>query len=289
MRKRAQSRGYLFILPAMLVLGAMILYPIVDTAILSFTDASGAFVGFSNFASVLRSPLTGLATYNSFVFVFGSMVVEVAVGTIAGIMLDRHFVGRGLVRSVLLIPWVVPGIVAATTWAWMLHYEFGIINYLLQSIGVVDTPIGWLTSANLALPSVIAVDVWKLFPFVTLMVLAALQGIPQSLYEAARVDGASFLDEVRFIMLPHLRTVLLSVSLLLLIWGFNAVTIIYVMTGGGPANRTLVLPLQIFREAFQFFDFNRAAALSLMLFAMLFVVIVVQLAVSQRAEEPLSD
>jgi len=126
------------------------------------------------------------------------------------------------------------------------------------------------------------VNVWKMFPFVALMVLAALQGIPDALYEAARVDGATFYHEVRHIMLPHLGGVLASVSLLLLIWGLNGITLIYAMTGGGPANRSLILPLQIFKEAFEAFDFNRAAALSLVLFVVLFTVIVAQLSVSRE-------
>lgn len=283
------NQGYLFIFPAMFVLGMMILYPLIDTAVLSVTDDAGNFVGARNFADVATSGTTRLATYNSIYYVGGSIVLELIVGTFAGILLDRKFVGRGAVRSILLIPWVVPGIVAATTWAWMFHYEFGIINYMLQSIGVIDAPIGWLTSATLVKPSLIAVEVWKTFPFVALMVLAALQGIPQSLYEAARIDGASFYHEVRYIMLPHLWGVLASVSLLLLIWGMSGITLIYAMTAGGPANRSLILPIQIFKEAFEGFSFNRAAALSVLLFVALFVVIVVQVTISSRRREALGE
>jgi len=132
---------------------------------------------------------------------------------------------------------------------------------------LVSTPVGWLTEPDLVLPSLIAVNVWKMFPFVAIMVLAGLQGIPETLYEAARVDGARFIDEVRYIMLPHLRSVLMSVGLLLLIWGMNGITIIYAMTRGGPADRSLITSIQIFVEAFQYFNFNQASALSLMFFA----------------------
>lgn len=289
MNFRKLNQGYLFIFPAMFVLGIMILYPLIDTAILSVTDDRGGFVGTDNFSSVLTSRTTSLATYNSIYYVGGSIILELIVGTIAGILLDRKFVGRGMVRSILLIPWVVPGIVAATTWAWMFHYEFGIINYGLQSLHIISEPIGWLTNADLVKPSLIAVEVWKTFPFVALMVLAALQGIPETLYEAARIDGARFYHEVRYIMLPHLFGVLASVSLLLLIWGMSGITLIYAMTAGGPANRSLVLPIQIFKEAFESFDFNRAAALSLVLFVALFIVIVIQVTMSHKRQEIAND
>jgi len=281
-RRRRWNQGYAFIFPALLVLGVMVLYPLIDTVVLSVTDENGSYVGLKNFVQMLTSRTTALATYNSIYYVGGSIILELILGTIAGILLDRHFVGRGVVRSIMLIPWIVPGIVAATTWAWMYHFEFGIINYGLQSLHIISGPVGWLTSAELVKPSLIVVEVWKMFPFVALMVLAALQGIPDSLYEAARIDGARFYHEVRYIMLPHLFGVLASVSLLLLIWGLNGITIIYAMTGGGPANRSLILPIQIFKEGFESFDFNRAAALSLVLFVVLFVVIVIQVSISQK-------
>ncbi|WP_166016316.1 carbohydrate ABC transporter permease [Chelativorans multitrophicus] len=281
-RRRRWNQGYFFIFPAFLVLGVMVLYPLIDTVVLSVTDENGSYIGSRNFVQMLTSRTTSLATYNSIYYVGGSIILELILGTVAGILLDRHFVGRGIVRSIMLIPWVVPGTVAATTWAWMYHFEFGIINYGLQSLHVISGPVGWLTSAELVKPSLIVVEVWKMFPFVALMVLAALQGIPASLYEAARIDGATFYHEVRYIMLPHLFGILASVSLLLLIWGLNGITIIYAMTGGGPANRSLILPIQIFKEGFESFDFNRAAALSLVLFIVLFAVIVIQVSISQK-------
>lgn len=284
MKLRRINQGYLFIFPAMFVLSVMILYPLIDTAVLSVTNDRGQFVGARNFTDMINSGTTAQATYNSIYYVGGSIILALLVGVFAGILLDRKFIGRGAVRSILLIPWVVPGIVAATTWAWMFHYEFGIINYGLVSLGIISEPIGWLTNADLVKPSLIAVDVWKTFPFVALMVLAALQGIPQSLYEAARIDGANFFHEVRYIMLPHLAGVIASVGLLLLIWGMSGITLIYAMTGGGPANRSLILPIQIFKEAFESFNFNRAAALSVMLFVGLFIIIVVQVTLTRRQE-----
>jgi multiple sugar transport system permease protein len=280
-----RHQGLLFVMPALLVLAALVGYPIVDTAVLSVTDDQGSFVGLSNYATMLHDDTTALAARNSFIFVASAIILQMLFGTIAGILLNQRFVGRGGVRTLLLIPWVVPGIVAATTWAWMFHYEFGIINAGLQQLGIISDPVGWLTDLHFVMPSLIAVSVWKVFPFVALMVLAGLQAIPDSLYEAARVDGATFFHEVRYIMLPQLRAVLASVALLLLIWEMNGITIIYAMTHGGPANQSLVLPIQIYKEAFESFEFNKAAALSLMLFVGLLIVIGLRMTVLRSAEE----
>jgi multiple sugar transport system permease protein len=276
--------GPLFVLPAFLVLVMLVFYPLVSTAMLSVTDASGAYVGLGNFRVMLSAAVTMTAFWNTLVYVGASIVLQMALGLAAGILLNQNFVGRGVARSVLLIPWVVPGIVAATTWAWMFHTEFGIINYMMTATGLIDEPRGWLTNPATVMPALVTVNVWKMFPFVAVMILAGLQAVPESLYEAARVDGASFRDEVRYIMIPQLRPVILSVSLLLLIWGLNAITLIYAMTKGGPANRSLITPIQIFRQAFEFFQFNQAAALSVVFFLVTLVVIALYLKVAAGRE-----
>jgi multiple sugar transport system permease protein len=262
-----RQQGFLFILPAIIVLALLIVYPIAYTGLLSVTSEQGDYVGLANYAAVAGAKVTRTAVFNTIYYVGVSIVFQIVLGTLVGILLNQNFRGRGIVRSLTLIPWVIPGIVAATTWAWMFHTEFGIINYMLTSTHVVDAPVGWLTDRNTVMPALIAINVWKLFPFVGIMVLAALQTVPNDLYESARMDGAGFWQEVRFVMLPQIRPVLVAITLLLVIWGLNAITIIYTITRGGPANRTLITPIQIFRYAFELFQFNQAAALSVMFFA----------------------
>lgn len=267
------STGLLFALPALIVLAMLTAYPIAYTGLLSVTDGQGELVGLQNFRQVLSARATPTAFWNTLWWVGGSIFFQVLLGTATAVLLNQSFRGRGVVRSITLIPWVVPGIVAATTWAWMFHTEFGIINYMLTAPGVIQQPVGWLTNGDTVLPVMIAINVWKLFPFVAIMVLAGLQSIPNDLYEAARVDGATFWDEVRHVMLPQVRPVIVAVTLLLVIWGLNAITIIYAITRGGPANRTLITPIQIFRLAFESFQFNQAAALSVMFFAVTIVIV----------------
>ena len=275
------ATGLLFVLPALIVLLLLVAYPIAYTGILSVTDNQGRLVGLDNFAAVLRPRVTTQAFVNTIWWVLGSIVFQVILGVASAVLLNQNFRGRALLRSITLIPWVVPGIVAATTWAWMFHTEFGIINYMLTGSGVLSKPMGWLTNRDTVLPVLIAINVWKLFPFVAVMVLAGLQSIPNELYEAAQIDGASFWDEVRHIMLPGVRPVITAVTLLLVIWALNAITIIYAITRGGPANRTLITPIQIFRLAFESVAFNQAAALSVMFFAVAIAIVFIYIRVTR--------
>ncbi|HVW92771.1 MAG TPA: sugar ABC transporter permease [Devosia sp.] len=275
--------GYFFILPAMIVLALLIAYPLVYTVYLSLTNSAGALTD-RNFINVMRPAATAISFVNLIYWVGASVVFEVVLGTAAAILLNQKFPGRGFVRSVTLIPWVVPSIVAATTWAWMFHTEFGIINYMLSGAGLVRQPVGWLTDIHLVMGVMVAINVWKLFPFVAVMVLAALQAIPDELYEAAKIDGANFWDETLYVTLPQVRTVLIAVTLLLVIWGLNSITLIYAITQGGPANATLITPILIFRLAFQSFQFNQAAALSVVFFAVTAVIVAIYMRISRAGE-----
>ena len=273
-----RAAGLAFVLPAIAVLAAMVAYPIAYTFYLSAVDAHGALTA-KNYVNVLRPAVTRQAFLNLIVFVGGSLVFQVALGTLTAILLNQRFLGRSIVRALTMVPWVAPGIVAATTWAWMLHTEFGVINAMLVGSGLAAGPVGWLTNADTVMPALIAVNVWKLFPFVAIMALAGLQAIPSDLHDAAVMDGAKFWSETWHITLPHLRPVLTAVTLLLTIWGLNSITIIYAMTQGGPANMTLTTPIQIYQLAFASFQFHEAAALS----ALFFVVAVALVALYVRA------
>jgi multiple sugar transport system permease protein len=278
---RSQT-GLLFVLPALIVLFLLVAYPIAYTGLLSVTNNQGTLVGFANFAAVLKPSVTTQAFVNTIWWVLGSIVFQVTLGVAAAVLLNQNFHGRAILRSITLIPWVIPGIVAATTWAWMFHTEFGIINYMLTGTGVLSKPTGWLTNRDTVLPVLIAINVWKLFPFVAIMVLAGLQSIPNELYEAARIDGANFWGEVWHIMLPGIRPLITAVTLLLVIWALNSITIIYAITKGGPANKTLITPIQIFRLAFENVAFNQAAALSVMFFAVTIIIVLIYMRVTRN-------
>ena len=262
--------GLLSALPALVVLFMLIAYPVAYTGLLSVTDNRGNLVGLDNFG---RHPprVTAQALVNT-VYALGSIVFQVILGVAAAILLNQNFRGRAIVRSITLIPWVIPGIVAATCWAWMFHTEFGIINYMMTGPACcrADRLAHQPRHGDAGDDRHQCVEA---FPFVAIMVLAGLQSIPNDLYEAARVDGANFWQEVWYVSLPGVRPVIVAVTLLLVIWGLNAITIIFAITRGGPANRTLITPIQIFRLAFESVQFNQAAALSVMFFAVTIVIV----------------
>ena len=226
--------------------------------------------------------MTTRAVWNTAYYVLGSIVFQIVLGTVTGILLNQKF-PRARARA-------IDGS----------HSLGGSRHRRGNHLGVDvphrvrdhqphadrgrhrDKPIGWLTGRNTVMPALIAINVWKLFPFVAIMVLAALQTVPEELYESARVDGASFWQEAWHVMIPQIRPVLCRLTLLLLIWGLNAITIIYTITKGGPANRTLIIPIQIFRIAFEAFQLNQAAALSVMFFAFTIVFVIVYICVFAR-------
>jgi multiple sugar transport system permease protein len=204
------------------------------------------------------------------------VVFQILLGTLTGIVVNQNLKGKSFFRSAILIPWVVPASVAATTWAWMYHPSFGIVALVMNNLGIL-VKMGLLSTPGTVIVSLAFVNVWKMFPFVAIMVLAGLQAIDQQLYEAATIDGANVLQKTRYITLPFLRNVLFSLLILLTIWGFNGITIIYTMTRGGPADLSLVLPIHIYREAFQYFLLNMAAAESVFLFVVLAILIAIYL------------
>ena len=247
------------------------------------------FVGLDNFKRILTIDL-GLDYYNfwrilgfNFVWMVVNVFLHVAIGVAVALLLNRRdIIGKRLFRAFYVVPWAMPPLVVAIVWQNMFNREFGAINLSLGTLGL-PSDINWLESNSSPIPflpflplafyAILLVNVWFGWPFMMVVATGALQSIPTDLYEAARVDGANFWEEVRHIMLPQVRPVLVAVTLLLVIWGLNAITIIYAITRGGPANSTLITPIQIFRIAFESVQFNQAAALSVMFFAVAILIV----------------
>jgi multiple sugar transport system permease protein len=288
LHRNAASQGVLYTLPVTLFLALFIVFPLLYNLRLSFVNDSGRFLGVLTYSRVLSDSSFWSSLRITLIYVGGSVLFQMLLGVAVGIALDRGFAWQSAARSTVLIPWVIPGAVAATTWAWMYHGDFGIISRLLIDLGISEARHGLLTIPSTVLGALILVNVWKMFPFVAVMTLAGLQGVDRALYEAARVDGSTFLQEVRYIMIPNLRSVLVSQLLLLTIWGFNSITIVYTMTQGGPADLSMILPLHIYNQGFQFFNFGYAAAESILLFLILTVLIILYLRVfaSDRQSAP---
>jgi multiple sugar transport system permease protein len=247
-------------------------------------DMSGPYVGFENFAWALTSEAFYTALWNTFVWVFGSVSIEMVLGLGLALLLNKTFAFRGVARAVILAPYLVPTVVAVLTWRYMFHDIVGIINAGLISIRVIDKPLLWLNSQSLAMTSVILVGVWKFFPFAVIALLGILQAIPQEQYEAARIDGASGFQQFWRITLPYVMPVFLLTALLRTIWTFHKFEIIYLMTGGGPLDATTTLPILVYLKAFTDFEFGRAAAVAILTFGILGILLALYFILINRAE-----
>ncbi len=247
-------------------------------------EMSGPYVGFENFLWALTSEAFYTALWNTFIWVFGSVSIEMVLGLGLALLLNKTFAFRGIARAVILAPYLVPTVVAVLTWRYMFHDIVGIINAGLISIGLIDKPLLWLNSQSLAMTSVILVGVWKFFPFAVIALLGILQAIPQEQYEAAKIDGASSIQQFWRITLPYVMPVFLLTALLRTIWTFHKFEIIYLMTGGGPLDATTTLPILVYLKAFTDFEFGRAAAVAILTFGILGVLLGLYFILIKRAE-----
>jgi len=267
---------YLYVLPAIGVMLLVIAYPIYYTIYLSFFNTppnlsldDKIFVGFDNYSRVLAAESVHEATWNTLVWTLWSTVLAFALGFGAALGLNRAFPGRGLLRGVLLVPYVISAVAASYLWRWIFHSDFGVIGAFTTATGLTDGPINFLDSRSNAMASLILVNVWKEFPFAMIMMLAGLQTVPEPLLRAARVDGAGAWHRFWHITVPHVRSVMLVTVLLLLVTNLNSFTIPYIMTGGGPAGATEIWITHIYQIAFGRIRFGLASAYSVILFAIM--------------------
>jgi multiple sugar transport system permease protein len=219
------------------------------------------YVGLSNFMSIVTREDFQHAFRVTLGYTAGTVTLAFGIGFVVAILLNAAIFARPIARTLLLLPWAIPEVVAVLMFTWMLDYQWGVVNYLLSLTGRFPPKIGWLLSPQLALYAVMAVTAWKDYPLAAVMILAGLQGIPQELYEAARVDGATPAQELRHITLPSLRPISTVVLLLLTLYSFKRVAIIYIMTAGGPSRSTETLSVLTYLEGFKFFRMGSAAAI----------------------------
>jgi multiple sugar transport system permease protein len=279
--------AWLLLAPTALLVGALILFPIIYSVVLSTTQRHGAdtvFVGLANFASLVHDRLFHAGVVNSYVFTCYSEIFKVTAGLVAALLLHNLRRGRAIVAGVLLLPWVVPTIVTAFTWRFLLDPIFGSVNNLLTVSGigpllaqlhlVGSWPAAWLSDPKLAMPSVIMVNVWKGIPFFTVNFLAGLKAIDSGLYEAAMVDGASAFRRFVHVTLPGLRYVIIVTTLLSSIWTFNNFDLVWLMTQGGPGDATAPYVLVAYIKAIQQLQFGPGAASTLVLLPVVGVLVV---------------
>ncbi|WP_163536416.1 sugar ABC transporter permease [Gracilibacillus sp. YIM 98692] len=278
-KKRFNIWPYLLISPALLIVTFVVFLPVLEAIFMSFQNYDLrrpdkiAYIGFQNFAEMFADPIFWLAFKNTVIWVVFGVGLQFFFGFILALLLNQKFIGRGLVRSVSLIPWATPGVLIGLMWKWIYDGNYGVLNDLLMKVGLVDQPIMFLSQTSTAFGSVIVTIIWQGIPFFAIMILAGLQGISQEMYEAADIDGATKLQKLFRITIPSLKNVIFITILLRVIWVANSVDIIHNITGGGPSYSTQTLSVYIFNKA-NVLDLGYSSSMALFLMFMLAVVAV---------------
>lgn len=270
MKRSGQNRNlyaYILIAPGLLLLTLIMLYPLIRGVISSFFTQQAAsthfdeFVGIRYYKELLKDQIFQTSFGNSILYTVIVVTAQYFTGLAIALLLNQNFKGRGIYRSLILIPWVVPGVSAAMTWKWMFDSQNGIVNQMLMQLGVITQSIDWLGSRSGALYAVMVTSVWKAIPFVAIVLLASLQQVDQGLYAAVKIDGGSAFHEFWYITLPGIKKISITTILLETIWTFNQFDLVFTMTKGGPANSSMIVPVYTYLTSFSFFKTNKAAAI----------------------------
>lgn len=292
MARRDLWLAWLFLSPAVLLVAVLMYYPMIGTVIESLYDSSfispvPRFVGLASYVHTLGSDVFTQIAINSVVWTVGVVALQNIVGFATALLLNQRLPGQGIARSLILLPWILPGVVAAILWRFMFDPQLGLINSFLIRTGILAGPIAWLANPDTALPAAILAAVWKGFPFSTVVYLAALQDIDPELLEAARIDGAGPARRLLAILLPSISGTVVINVILTAILTFNYFDMIWVLTRGGPQNATAIFPTKIYELGFGQFRFGEAAVYGVLSIVVLLVLLglsaVLRRSVARRA------
>ncbi len=282
------TRAWLLMLPLLIVMIAIIGWPLIDTVRLSFTDAklvgtAGGFVGLDNYVKMLSGSNFQRTLVTTTLFAVLSVAAEMVIGVLAALLLNQQFYGRSVLRALMILPWALPTVVNATLWRLIYNPEYGALNAALTQIGLLDTYRSWLGEPGTALTALIVADCWKNFPLVALIALAALQAVPRDITAASMVDGAGAWSRFRFVIMPYLAGPLMVALVLRTIEAFKVFDLIWVMTRGGPTNSTRTLSILVYQEAFSFQRAGSGASLALIVTLLVTVLAVAYAALIRKS------
>ena len=284
---------YIFLAPLLLIILVFLIVPIAKAAIMSFqyyyiakpSPDGNYFVGLKNYQAVLTDDYFYNSVKVTLIYIVVTVLGRYVIGFITALLLNTRFLGRGLARALIIIPWAVPEVVACLVWILMYDRDYGIINFLLNNAGILSQNIAYLQDVSIALPAATVVNIWKGFPFVAVMLLAGMQSVSSDMYEAADIDGATWLQKVRYITIPSIKSVSTIVFLLLIIWTIKDYAIAYVLTKGGPSRATELLTIYVQQMGFKYFDFGKAAASGMLMLLVSLVFTYFYFKVVNRGEE----
>lgn len=268
---------FLLIFPGVVITILFVFIPVLYSVLLSFFKletilATPKFVGIENYKSILSDFMFWSALKNGIIYAVSSVSIQIIIGVAIALVLDKNFKFRSLIRGISVVPYVIPTVVVAFTWSWILDGNIGIVNKFLKELGFAS--VTWFETPFTAMFSIIMVSVWTWTPFVTLCFLAGLQSVPLELYEAARIDGANAVQRFFLITVPVLKPVIIVIILLRAVWMFNKFDIVWLLTEGGPLHSTEHLPALSYIKAFKMFDVGEGAAVATVNFLILIVFII---------------
>ena len=285
-RGRARA-GRLFVAPNLLAVCVFMLFPLGFSLYMSLQRwdvfSPPKFVGWANFEQLFTSdPLFLIAIRNTVVFTVGTVVPTIVISLAVAAVLNRKVKGIAVFRTIVFMPLAISSVVMAVVWQFVFNTDNGLLNIMLGWIGI--GPIPWLVDPDWAMASLCIVSVWRSVPFATVILLAAMQGVPETVYEAARIDGAGEVRQFAFITVPLIRGSISFVTVISIIHAFQAFDVVYVLNGsnGGPETSTYVLGIMLFQHAFSFLEFGYASALAWVMFAILLILTVVQLRITRQ-------
>ena len=255
----------------------MMVNPVIRTFIYGFSEITlpqfdTKFQGFDNFERIFSRPEVPGVLWNTAIWIAGTVILRFTLGFGSALVLNTDMRGQQVFRILALLPWTVPSIVAANTWRWIFQSDYGLLNGFLNYVGLGNLSHAWLGDPLTALPAVLTAYTWAGYPFVMIMLLAGMQGIPKDLYDAAKIDGCRSVQTFRYVTLPGLKPIIFVILLLEIVSGFNSFDLLFTMTGGGPGGASEILGLFIYRLAFTNFDFAGSSAVSVVLISMAIVV-----------------
>ncbi|MBD2499528.1 carbohydrate ABC transporter permease [Anabaena azotica] len=281
LRGREQRTAWILLAPALLLLLFVFAYPILRAFWLSVftrnlgTELQPVFSGLDNYVRMAGDGRFWQSLWATTVFTTASVISELLLGLLIALVLNRAFFGRGIVRTIAILPWALPTALIGLAWAWIFNDQFGVVNDILRRLGLINTGINWLGDPTLAMIAVVFADVWKTTPFISILLLAGLQSISQDLYEAYSVDGANAWQKFRNITVPLLLPQILIAVLFRFAQAFGIFDLIAVMTGGGPGGATEVVSLYIYSTVMRYLDFGYGAALVVVTFLILIAAVAI--------------
>lgn len=262
----------LWLLPVLLPVAVFTIFPVAHAlwtslhqVMLLFPDED--WVGLENYRNVITGEYFGVALRNSLMFTLFSAPLIVVIGTATAIFLNREFHGATALRSIVLLPWALPGAISAVLWVWVFHPSWGVINSLLRNLYLIDRSIPWLTDPDLAFVSVAVAHIWTQIPFTIILVMAALSTLGEEIIEAAELDGATAVQRFIHITFPHIRAIIVVLLVYNALTAFTTYDIVYAMTGGGPGTATTLLSFHIWKESFSMYDFGAGSAVAFIVVA----------------------